>query len=371
MPMPNRREFLQTALAASGALALAASTGASEPKKGGPAQRKLRLLVLGGTGFIGPYVVRYAMERGHSVTLFNRGRTNPHLFPELEKLVGDRDGRIDALKGHEWDAVIDNTGYVPRHVRDSAQLLKDAVGRYLFTSSRMVYADLTAPNKTEDAPIAVMDDPTNENVREHYGPLKALCEQEVRRAMGDAATIVRPTAVAGPNDRSDRLAYWPVRISRGGRVLAPGDQTDPIQYIDVRDLASFMIRLVEGDIGGTFNCAGPAGDLSIAQFLYGIKAITSADVRFTWVPAAFLEQQGLAPREDLPLWTPPPVPGTTARWVNSDRAIAAGLTFRPLAVTALDTLQWWQREVEGTRELRSGFSADREAQVLASWDAAP
>ncbi|MEE9131549.1 MAG: SDR family oxidoreductase [Phycisphaerales bacterium] len=331
----------------------------------------LRLLILGGTGFIGPYVVRHAIQRGHTVTLFNRGRTNTHLFPEVEKLIGDRDGQLDALKNRDWDAVLDNTGYVPRHVRDSAQLLKGSVGRYLFTSTRQVFADFRAPNKKEDAPKVTLDDPTSENVSEHYGALKVRCERAVNEVYGTLATIVRPTAVAGPGDRSDRFTYWPVRINRGGEVLAPGTQTDPIQYIDVRDLAEFMIRLIENETPGTFNAAGPEADLSVAEFLYGCRAITSANVRFTWVPADFLAEQNVQPRRSMPLWISPKKKGETRSPVNRDKAVAHGLKFRPLAVTARDTLDWYLSKPQNQQRLRRGISAEREAEVLAAWRARP
>ena len=331
--------------------------------------KNLRILILGGTGFIGPCIVRYAMQRGHTVTLFNRGRTNTHLFPEVEKLVGDREGQLDALKKRQWDVVLDNTGYVPRHVRDSAQLLKGSVGRYLFTSTRQVFADFRAPDKKEDAPKATIDDPTSENVGRHYGALKVLCEQAVNEIYGDFATIVRPTAVAGPNDRSDRFTYWPVRINQGGEVLAPGDFTDPIQYIDVRDLAEFMVHLLENGTSGTFNAAGPEADLSIAEFLYGCRAITSANVRFTWVPADFLTEHNVQPRRGMPLWISPKIKGETRSPVNRDKAIANGLKFRPLAVTARDTLDWYLSKPEDQRILRRGISAQRESEVLAEWHA--
>ena len=321
----------------------------------------LRLLILGGTGFIGPHVVRHAIKRGHTVTLFNRGRTNTHLFPEVEKLVGDRDGQIDALKNRTWDVVLDNTGYVPQHVRDSAQLLKGSVGRYLFTSTRQVFADFRAPDKKEDAP--------KENVGQSYGALKVLCEQAVNDVYGELATIVRPTAVAGPNDRSDRFTYWPVRINQGGEVLAPGNYTDPIQYIDVRDLSEFMIHLLENDTPGSFNAAGPEADLSVAEFLYGCRAMTSANVRFTWVPADFLAEHDVQPRRGMPLWISPKKKGETRSPVNRDKAIAHGLRFRPLAVTARDTLDWYLSKPQDERHLRRGISTAREAEVLAAWHA--
>ena len=206
----SRREFMRSSVAAAtGALALGpfgCELLAAQTTRG-RGSNNLTLLILGGTGFIGPYVVRYAMRRGHTVTLFNRGRTNTHLFPDVERLIGDRDGQLDALKNRDWDAVLDNTGYVPRHVRDSAQLLNGKVGRYLFTSTRQVFADFRAPDKKEDAPKATIDDPTSENRSQHYGALKVLCEQAVNDVYGDLATIVRPTAVAGPGDPSDRADH--------------------------------------------------------------------------------------------------------------------------------------------------------------------
>ena len=367
----TRREFIGTSLAATGVFALGpfgCKLVAAQTTRG-RGSKNLTLLILGGTGFIGPYVVRYAMERSHTVTLFNRGRTNTHLFPEVEKLVGDRDGQLDALKNRDWDVVLDNTGYVPRHVRDSAQLLKGSVGRYLFTSTRQVFADFRAPDKKEDAPKATIDDPTSEDVGRHYGALKVLCEQAVNDVYGELATIVRPTAVAGPGDRSDRFTYWPVRINRGGEVLAPGTRTDPVQYSDGRDLAEFMVHLIENDTPGSFNAAGPEADLSIAAFLYGCRAITSANVRFTWVPADFLAEQNVRPRRGMPLWISPKVEGERRSPVNRDKAVAHGLKFRPLAVTARDTLDWFLSKPQDQQRLRRGISAEREAQVLAAWHA--
>ncbi|MCH8005884.1 MAG: SDR family oxidoreductase [Planctomycetes bacterium] len=368
----TRRQFIGASLAAAGAVSLGSLADQGErPQRGGPRRkgRSLRILVLGGTGFIGPHLVRHALKRGHTLTLFNRGRTNTHLFPELEKIKGDRDGALGALKGRSWDVVIDNTGYVPRHVRDSATLLADACRRYLFTSTRGVYADSLAPDKDENAPMAVLEEPGSEDVSAHYGALKVLCEKEVREVFGRRATIVRPTAVAGPGDRSDRFTYWPVRIDRGGEVLAPGSFTDPVQFIDVRDLAEFMIRLVENNTGGAFNAAGPEADLSIAEFLYGIRGITASDVRFTWVPADVLQMHNVRPRRDMPLWTPPREPGTTKSPINRTKSVANGLTFRPLAVTALNTLTWFKAKPAREQQLRRGLSPKREKQVLAAWHA--
>ncbi len=367
----TRREFLGASLIAAAA---AATMGLATPARAkrtssGANRRNLDMLVLGGTGFIGPYVVRYALERGHTVTLFNRGQTNAHLFPDLEKLIGDRDGQLDALIGRRWDVVLDNTGYVPRHVRDSANLLADACDRYLFTSTRQVFADFRAPDKKEDAPRIVLDDPITEDYKGSYGELKVLCEDAVNEVYGERATIVRPTAVAGPHDRSDRFTYWPVRINQGGEVLAPGDFTDPIQYIDVRDLAEFMVHLLEDDIAGAFNAAGPQADMGVAEFLYGCRAITSADVRFTWAPADFLAQHNVRPRRGMPLWIDPKIKGETRSPINRDKAVAQGLTFRPLAVTARDTLDWFLSKPADEQTLRTGLSREREKQVLAAWRA--
>lgn len=366
----TRREFLGTSVATTGAIAIGSLATDLYARYQGKSQAKnLRILILGGTGFIGPNVVRYAIDRGHEVTLFNRGRTNTHLFPNVEKLIGDRDGQLGALKNRTWDVVLDNTGYVPRLVRDSAQLLKGSVGRYLFTSTRQVFADFRAPDKKENAPKATLDDPSSENVGQHYGALKVLCEQAVNDVYGKLATIVRPTAVAGPNDRTDRFTYWPVRINQGGEILAPGDYTDPIQFIDVRDLAEFMVHLLEKNASGTFNVAGPEADLSIAEFLYGCRAITSAKVRFTWVPADFLEKHNVQARRGMPLWISPKAKGETRSPVNRDKAIKHGLKFRSLAVTARDTLEWYLSKPGDQRVLRRGVSAQREKEVLQAWHA--
>lgn len=366
----TRREFL--GLAAS-SLALAPLTRQVLARPVKPEGKSLRILILGGTGFIGPYAVRYARLRGHTVTLFNRGRTNVGLFGDLEKLVGDRNTKVGAglnvLKGRRWDVCLDNTGYVPRHVRDSAQLLKDAVDHYLFTSTRMVYADFLEPGKTEDAPLSTIDDPTTEEVGPNYGPLKVLCEQEVRRAFGERSTIVRPMGVAGPGDRSDRFTYWPVRVNRGGEVLVPGDFTDPIQYIDVRDLAEFMIHMLEKSIGGTFNISGPASDLSMAEFVHGCRAITNSKVRFTWIPAGFLNERDVRGRRELPVWFPPRIPGETRGPVNHDKAVAQGLRFRPLSLTARDTLDWHLSRPKDQQTLPTRLSPERERDILAAWHA--
>ena len=375
----TRRRFLATSAAAAGAAALtpgqALSTDASRPGSPlgsgtphpgpSPAPRPLNILILGGTGFIGPHQVRYAMYRGHQVTIFNRGRTAPDLFPGVESLIGDRDGQIDALRGRTWDAVIDNSGYVPRHVRDTAELLQDSVGRYLFTSTGSVYS-FDQDEITEDGELLPIEDPESEDVDRYYGPLKILCENAVTDAFRERGTVFRLHVVAGPGDTTDRFTYWPVRIDRGGEIIAPGSPDTPVQYIDVRDLAEFMILALERDIGGTFNTAGPALDpTSMAEFLYGVRAITSAQLGFTWV-----DEQFLIDREArFQLWYPPdngPLRGISR--VRSHKAVAAGLKFRPLAVTALDTLDWFNTQSEERRN-QLQLNLDRDRQILEEWKA--
>ena len=376
----TRRRFLATSAAAAGAAALTPGqalsaspsragspfgTRAPAPPAPSPSPRPLRILFLGGTGFIGPHMVRYAMYRGHDVTLFNRGRTAPELFPGVETLIGDRDGQLDSLRGGIWDAVIDNSGYVPRHVRDSAELLRDNVGRYLFTSTGSVY-NFDQDELTEDAELLPLDDPTSEDVDRYYGPLKVLCENAVTDTYRERGTVVRLHVVAGPGDPTDRFTYWPVRIDHGGEIIAPGSRSTPVQFIDVRDLAEFMVLCLERDIGGTYNAAGPALDpTSMAEFLYGIRAITSTNLSFTWIDEQFLVEQ----EARFQLWYPPTegaIRGLSR--VRSHKGVAAGLKFRPLAETAVDTLEWFKSLPE---ERRNGFelNLERDARLLEAWKA--
>lgn len=330
-----------------------------------PAPKKI--LILGGTAFLGPALVAAARARGHTLTLFNRGKTNPGRFPDLEQLHGDRDGHLEALAGRKWDAVIDDSGYVPRIVRDSAVLLAPNVGHYLFTSTVSVYADLSKPID-EDAPLGVLKQPTEKISDGAYGPLKALCEEQVRKALPGRATIVRPGLIVGPDDKTDRFTYWPVRLARGGEVLAPGKPDDPVLYIDVRDLAAWMITLVERKTLGTFNALGPAGTLGMGAFLDGINQGVGGAARFTWVDAAFLQERKVSPWSDLPVWVPPVGEGAYMGRISRARAVRAGLTFRPVADTARDTLAWWKTlPAERRDKLRAGLSAERERDVLAAW----
>jgi nucleoside-diphosphate-sugar epimerase len=392
--MNTRRRFLkQTALAGAAATAGPGSVflpgfGTDQPDSPGPQSggRAKRMLILGGTGFIGPHMVEYALSRGHEVTLFNRGRTNTHLFPNVEKLVGDRSDDLSSLEGREWDVVIDNNATLPRWVRQSAQLLKEAAGQYIHVSTISVYesADYTladgsvaAPGSAdeeahrihEDSPLAqlpVDHDGSEAVTGQTYGPFKWMAEAEAREAFGERATIVRPGLIVGPLDPTDRFTYWPVRIDRGGDVLAPGDGKDAVQVIDARDLSAWIVRLAESGTGGTFNGAGPGTRLSMSEMLSGIRAATSAPVNLHWVPADFLTDHEVFGWSQMPAW----IPRNPLTFVRNERAVAAGLTFRPLAETARDTIDWnAERPAETLAAPRAGLDADREAEVLAAWRA--
>jgi 2'-hydroxyisoflavone reductase len=338
----------------------------------------VNLLILGGTAFLGPQLVEAALARGHTITLFNRGKTNPHLFPDLEKLRGNRDPLKDeglkALEGRSWDVVIDTSGYVPRIVRASAELLAPSIRQYIFISSISVYPDSTPAGADESAPVGTIADETVEEMGasfENYGPLKALCEQAAEQAMPGRTTNIRPGLIVGPGDGSERFTYWPVRIDRGGEVLAPLPQEAPVQFIDVRDLALWTIRMAEDGHAGVFNATGPRSRLSFAEMLHGCRAVTSSAVNFTWVDEAFLLEKEVGPWMELPLWIPDAENSAMAT-MTIDRALSVGLTFRPLAETARDTLQWHKEHrptdyVMGTKPGRAGLNPDKEAAVLRAW----
>lgn len=367
----TRRAFLKLTSAATGALALGiVPTTAGAARKQPPARRPLRLLILGGTSFIGPPQVRYAQSRGHTITLFNRGQTNPKLFPDVEQLRGDRNGDLESLKGKTWDVVIDNSASDPKWVRLTAQLLKGSVDRYFYVSSRSAYSDTSRIPMTADAPVFTFETarvrPGQTNLP--YGLRKALSEKEAREAFGDRAMIVRPGLIIGPGDETDRFTYWPVRISRGGEVLSPGDPSDPVQIIDARDLSEWMIRMAENGHTGVFNGVGPATPRPMAQLLYGIRAVTTAETTFTWVDTDFLFAQKVRPYSDLPVWMPPRDGHEGFARFDIAREVTAGLTFRPLALTTRETLDYQlSRPPARQVKLGAGMSAEREKAVLAAW----
>ena len=366
----KRREFVKVAAVAGAGAAIAASMPGLLWAKPSPAAKSLKILILGGTKFLGPQIVEAATARGHVLTLFNRGKTNPSLFPDIEKLHGDRDGDLKSLEGRQWDAVVDTSGYVPRIVSMSAKLLAPNVKQYVFISTISVFAQGIKPGTAEDGPLATMPDETNEDLA-NYGALKALCEKAADKAMSGRAWNVRPGLIVGPGDTSDRYTYWPVRIARGGEVLAPGDGKDPVQYIDVRDLAAWIVLGVERNLTGTYNATGPDKRLEMLGMLEAIKKGVGGDAKLTWVPADFLEKKEVRPWADMPVWIPSRGGEEGFAEINVKKAVAAGLTYRPASETAKDTLAWFKTLPEDRRgKLNSGITAEKEKQVLAAWHAA-
>ena len=377
----NRREFVQLSVLAATAAGVAAAARTSKANTDKTA-KPLEILVLGGTGLIGPPMVEYALARGHNLTLFNRGKTNSHLFPDVERIKGDRNDDISALEkavadGRRWDVVIDNTASIPRWVSESAGLLSGAADLYLYTSSISAYADSSVPGADETAAvgqISAEDEAkvltTKDITGENYGPLKARCEEEARKAFPGKAVVVRPGLIVGPGDYSDRFSYWPIRIFSGGEVMAPGNPDDPVQFIDCRDLGEWYIRLVEAKAVNTYNGVGPRSPMSIAGMLYGIRAAVDNEISFTWVDAEFLEKHEVQPWMEMTVWVPPV--GEYAGFSSSSiqRALDAGLSFRPLADTADATMDYWNSLPEERRATpRAGLSPEKEKIVLAAWHA--
>ena len=335
----------------------------------------MNLLILGGTVFLGRYLVESALARGHRVTLFNRGQHSPELYPAVEKLRGDRDGALGALRGRRWDAVVDTSGYVPRVVRASAELLADAVEHYTFISSISVYPHFRSLGLDESAPVGTLDDPAVEEITgESYGPLKALCEQAVERALTGRALVIRPGLIVGPHDYSDRFTYWVRRVAQGGELLAPAHPNWHTQIIDVRDLAEWTLRMVERLQVGVYNATGPDYDLTIGQLLDTCRTVSGSDARFTWVSEEFLADKEVTPWVELPLWIPQSDPDMLGfSDVSCAKAIAAGLTFRDLAATARDTLAWDYARADAAEppsralQPRAGLNPNREAELLRAW----
>ena len=377
----TRRDFLGTTALGAGTLGAAVWLSPVAGWLEQPAPRPLRILILGGTGFIGPHQVRHAVARGHTVTLFNRGRTNPGLFKDvsgIEERIGDRaptPGNYEALKSGEWDVVIDNPTTRPRWVREAAAAVRGRAGHYVFISTISVYAKNDTPGADETAAVATTTTPEVESGPEFpplYGPLKALSEREAEKAFPGRTTVIRPGLIVGVGDATDRFTYWPVRISRGGEVLAP-PADDPVQIIDARDLAEWTIRCCEQKVYGVFNATGPASRFTVRQMLEGIGSATGATADFVHTTSAFLEAQDPPVRgwSDLPVWVAPEgeYAGFTQRSIA--KALAKGLTFRPFADTVKETLAFYAQQTEERKaQLRAGLAADREAKVLAAWKAA-
>jgi 2'-hydroxyisoflavone reductase len=377
MPIRRRDVLKLGALAGAAGLAPAFATAAAPAVE--RAAKPLDILILGGTGFTGPHQVRYALARGHRITLFNRGRRPQDWPAEVEELTGDREtGDVGALKGRRWDVCIDNPTSVPHWVRDVGQVLKGQVDHYLFISTLSVYSDSATPGQDEDAPRAVYTGPdimaeTRASLIANmalYGPMKAACEDEALKWFPDITTLIRPGLIVGPGDETDRFSYWPLRVRRGGDILAPGDGRDPVQFIDARDLAEWTIRMAEQRAFGAFNAMGPAYAMGMDQLLYGIQAVTGTAATFHWAPAEFLAEQNVSPWGDMPVWVPGQGDSAGFSRHRNDRAIAQGLSFRPLADTVAATLAWFDAQPEERRAtLRAGIKPEREAEVLAAWRA--
>jgi 2'-hydroxyisoflavone reductase len=378
----NRRDFLKLSALAGGSIGLGLIPGASDllgGQKTDEVVKPLRILILGGTGFTGPFQVRYALNRGHKVTVFNRGKTHPGELPkEAEQLIGDRNGQLDALKGRQWDAVIDIPTTLPVWVRDAAQILKGNVDRYVFISTTSVYSDNTQPGMDESGPLAKYEraDPmkeTQETVHRFplYAPLKVLSEREAEKWFPRKTLIIRPGLIVGPGDESDRFTYWVVRLNRGGEILCPGNpKTDLVQFIDARDLAEWTIRMVEQETTGIFNALGPKSKLTMGELLAGIKTVTNSESRFTWVDTDFLLSQRVSPWNEMPVWVAPRGPEQGFSMLSNKKALQKGLTFRPIPDTAKAMLEWFRKQApERQANLKSGITAERETQVLAAWHA--
>lgn len=373
----ERRAFLAGAGAAL-ATAPAGVRAAPDSEVISKAAALLNILILGGTGFTGPEQVRYALARGHKVTLLNRNN-RPRMFEgQVDQLVGDLNGDVSALKDRAFDVVIDNPTTFPAWVRNAAQYLKGKTRHYIFISTISVYADNAGPGQDESAatlPMPADVDPYTlvpEHMGRHYGPLKAFAEKEVETHYSGTSTIIRPGLIVGPGDPSDRFTYWPVRIAKGGRVLAPGTPEDPTQIIDARDIAEWTVRMAEQRAFGTYNAVGPGAPLTMGAMLAGVKAGVGGDAAFTWVPAETLRQHDVTAWMNMPAWVPGNGPSAGLLTRTNNHALAEGLVFRPIAVTARDTLNWHktrpaeeQARVEGAA--RAGITAAKEAEVLAAW----
>lgn len=323
----------------------------------------MRILILGGTRFVGRHLAEAALREGHDVTLFNRG-THPEVLPEVRRIHGDRDGRLEGLKEERWDAVIDTSGYVPRVVADAVRTLRERVPRYAFVSTISVYADSRRPYQNEDAELKRLEDPSTETVTgETYGGLKVLCEREVEKGYPDAHLILRPGIIVGPHDPTDRFTYWVRRMAGDGEVLAPDAKEQPVQWMDVRDLAHWTVSALERETTGTFNTVSPPDVHDFESMLSTCRSAARSSTRVVWAAEDFLLEREVRPFSDLPLW----LPGDEANLFRIDpgRAQECGLEARSLAETAADTLAW-DRD-RAMPELGTGLSPQRERELIEAW----
>jgi 2'-hydroxyisoflavone reductase len=339
----------------------------------------VRVLILGGTKFLGRAVVDAALERGDELTLFNRGETNPELYPEVEKLRGNRDGDLSALEGRDWDVVVDPSGYLPRVVRRSAELLADRVGHYVYVSSISVYGDFSEPAREDETPLIRLDDMSDESLEgDRYGGFKALCEQVVAEVFPGRSARVRAGLIVGPNDPTGRFTYWPSRVARGGEVLAPGRKGRQVQFVDVRDLGGWLLELGERGVSGAFNATGPEPPMTMGELLETCRAVSGSNARITWVDELFLREREVGEWMELPLWIAETGDPAWRRFqeVDVSRAVAEGLRFRTVSDTVRDTLEWALRTGDPGAPLASGLElgeagmkSDREAELLGEWRA--
>jgi 2'-hydroxyisoflavone reductase len=325
----------------------------------------MKILILGGKRFLGIALVEAAIQAGHTPTLFNRGLTNPELFPNITNLIGDRDGDLRELKGKKWDAVIDTSGFIPRIVKQSASFLSGKCDLYVFISSLSVYKDFGTPDIAEDYSLAQLEDPDDEDYTgDSYGPLKALCEYEIQRNFDGKVLVLRPGLIVGPNDPTDRFTYWPWRVSLGGKVLAPAPPSSNLQFIDVRDLAEFIILLIEKQSEGVYNVTGPKKPATMGSLLVSSREASLSNASFVWVEEPFLLNAGVKPWVDLPLWIPSSDPSFAGFYnININKALKAGLTFRPLSQTVTNTLTWLKTRSE-FKKLKVGMDIARETELL-------
>lgn len=363
--MTNRRNFIKNA-------SLTGVVATTLPLSGllSASGKKLNILVLGGTGFLGPHTVNAALAQGHTVTLFNRGKTNPELFSDLEKIVGDRNtDDIKKLANRKWDAVIDTSAYYPRSINMAMEVLKNNIKQYLFVSTISVYANWSKVGMDESAPVGTIDDPTTEKITgESYGPLKALCEQAAEKHMPGRVSVIRSGLIVGPRDKTDRFTYWPVRIKQGGKILAPGDGSDFIQYIDVRDLGEWMVYCLEKKVVGTYNAQSNGSDITIKQLLDTCVKVLNPKARLIWVPTDFLEKYEVAAWQDMPTWIPPKGEYLGSGTMSSKKAYSNGLKQRPMNQVIKDCYDWFvSLPQERQAKLRAGISFEKEQKVLKAW----
>jgi 2'-hydroxyisoflavone reductase len=371
----SRRGFLGAGVGAASLVASSTSFARQPaPTAIGSSGANKSLLVLGGTRFLGPAIVDVALAEGYEVTLFNRGKSNPEAYPELEQLRGDRDtGELDALKGRKWDMVVDTSGYVPAHTRAAAEILRDSVEHYVFISTCSVYADGDEKNVTEEHPVGTMDAAASAEIKTirdvfrsmaAYGPLKAECEASIEEVMPGRVTSLRPGVIAGRDDPGDRYLYWAIRVEQGGEVLSPGNPNALIQFIDVKDLGRMSVEFGAARKAGLYNSIGFAGPVTFQEWLHGLKIVLGADASFTWASDEFLLEHEVRPFQELPMWLPPDAQRT---FVNT-KGIAAGMTFRPLGKTTEDMVAWHHEVRDDTYQWGVyGMKPARERELLAEW----